>query len=305
MDVREGNQTAVGSALLRATHPFCDDEPDLIHDPYALALSGWPSIDDALLGFLELERKLTAHLSAAGAARFVRELRAVTVMRARLAEDLLCRATMRDIHQCVVLGAGLDSMAYRNDPRWAGCMFFEVDRPATQEWKRARLAALGIPQPLNVAFVPCDLHDEHLLVSLAAQGFRAYEPAFVIWLGVTPYLSSSAIFATLRNLSNWAPRSEILFDYIIPEAWLDDFGRAAIRALRAEMAALGEPGQCEVSPLEMEARIAEMGFHGVHRFDERQLNQTYFSGRRDGLVLPDPCSARWVWLRRSHIREVG
>lgn len=291
------SQTAIGSALLRATHPFVDDPPHLIDDPYALGLSGWATIDEAVASFDVLERELEPKLTAEGAKRFVRDLRAVTVLRARLAEELLSAAVARGMQQCVVLGAGLDSTAHRLDPRWSACTFFEVDQPATQAWKIEQLAALGAPKHSRVVFVPLDLAEPDLEIALVAKGFRIFEPAFVIWLGVTPYLSSSATEATLRRFSRWAPGSEMLFDYVVVEEYLDDFGRAAIKALRHEMSEMGEPGQTAYDPLAFGRRLQAMGFRNIHCYAEEELNKIYFSARRDGLELPKRCAARWVWLR--------
>lgn len=291
------SQTAVGSALFRAVHPFIDDEPHLIYDPFALALAGWGAMDEAIAGFCDLEQKLASNLTLLGAQRFVRELRAVTVLRARLAEDLLSAAIARGVHQCVILGAGLDSMAHRREQRWQTCTFFEVDRPQMQTWKLEQLLSLGSVPDANVAFVPWDFDQSDLMVALASKGFRAFEPAFVVWLGVTPYLSSSSILETLQVFSRWCPGSEMLFDYIVQDAWLDDFGRAAVDALRQEMSDLGEPGESSFSPLEIGRWVIDLGFRDVHRYEETELNATYFSGRRDELALPTPCSARWVSLR--------
>ena len=78
--------------------------------------------------------------------------------RSRYAEDSLAAAVERGIAQYVVLGAGLDSFAYRS-PLAAKVATFEVDHRSTQAWKRGQLEAAGITAAGTVTFVPFDFED--------------------------------------------------------------------------------------------------------------------------------------------------
>ena len=117
------SRTAYGVAMSRAAHQILDS-PRLFEDPVALTLMG---------------PKATAGIRAAQG-RFnlphTRYLRAFLVARSRLAEDAVSEAVARGVRQYVVLGAGLDTFAYRNPHAGLGLRVFEVDHPATQEWKR-------------------------------------------------------------------------------------------------------------------------------------------------------------------------
>ena len=61
------------------------------------------------------------------------------------------------VTQYVLLGAGLDSFAYRGGPLAGRVRVFEVDHPASQEFKRAALAAARVEVPDSVRYVPADL----------------------------------------------------------------------------------------------------------------------------------------------------
>jgi methyltransferase (TIGR00027 family) len=120
--------------------------------------------------------------------------------RSRYAEDQLAQAVEQRVAQYVVLGAGLDTFAYRN-PHAAYLRVFEVDRPATQAWKLERLQAAGIAVPPELQFVPVDFERQTLATGLEQGGFDSGSPAFLSWLGVTPYLTRESCMATLRFIA--------------------------------------------------------------------------------------------------------
>jgi methyltransferase (TIGR00027 family) len=142
----------------------------------------------------------------------VAEARANPALRSRFAEDAARRAIARGVRQIVVLGAGLDTFAYRVEPA-EGLRVFEVDQPATQGEKRRRLAAAAIAAPPHVVYVGCDFETESLAAALAASGFDAGRPSFFLWFGVVPYLTQPAIFATLAFIGKLPGGAEVVFDY--------------------------------------------------------------------------------------------
>jgi methyltransferase (TIGR00027 family) len=118
--------------------------------------------------------------------------------------------------QVVILGAGLDSRAYRAPDAVRQTRVFEVDFPPTQEYKKNRVRELLGSLPSHVTYVPIDFTKEDLGTVLARAGYdRALETIFV-WEGVTFYLPEEAVDATLRFVaSNAAPGSRIVFDYFL------------------------------------------------------------------------------------------
>ena len=130
--------------------------------------------------------------------------------------DQSLQANLADgVWQVVILGAGLDSRAYRMGPDYKGVRFFEVDSPATQEDKKQRIVRLLGSLPGNVVYVPVDFETQTLEARLSEAGFQAGEPAFFVWEGVTMYLNAEAVDATLNYIGRGtAPGSSIIFDYV-------------------------------------------------------------------------------------------
>jgi methyltransferase (TIGR00027 family) len=116
--------------------------------------------------------------------------RLLTTARSRIAEDALARAVERGVRQIVILGAGLDTFALRNPHGERQIRIYEVDHPATQAWKRQRLAEAQIALPPWLILVPVDFQREDVGEKLAAAGFQQTSPAFFTWLGVVTRLPS-------------------------------------------------------------------------------------------------------------------
>ena len=136
-------------------------------------------------------------------------------------------AVAKGVRQYVVLGAGLDTFAYRNP--FAYLRVFEVDHPATQAWKRDQLQAGGIAIPDGFAFVAVDFEKQTLNAELAAAGFTTSQPAFFSWLGVTPYLTREAFEGTLRFIAAMPAGSGVAFDFAVERSALRIYGKDGAR----------------------------------------------------------------------------
>jgi methyltransferase (TIGR00027 family) len=198
------------------------------------------------------------------------------------------------VRQFVILGAGLDTFAYRarlDDPPLA---VWEVDHPATQAWKREMLAAARIPAPPQVAFVAIDFQRETLADRLAAAGFDARAGAVFSWLGVTQYLEADEIFATLRYVASAvAAGGGIAFDYAVAPQLLSMPERWAYDALAARVSAAGEPWLSSFVPEQLVAAVRECGFPIVLDVSPEELHARYLAGRGEGLRLGR--LARLLW----------
>ena len=191
-------------------------------------------------------------------------------------------AVRRGITQYVLLGAGLDSFAYRCEP--AGELrVFEVDHPASQAAKRRCLAAAGVTEPPHVAFVPADFETASPLQRLADAGFDPGRPALVSWLGVTMYLSRTAIAAVLAEVGGLAPGTELVGDYFLPEDLRDATGQAYAEAVAPVSAELGEPWRGCLRPEEMTALLTENGFTAIRHVSTRESVEPALWRRTDGL----------------------
>jgi methyltransferase (TIGR00027 family) len=211
-------------------------------------------------------------------------LRAFLATRSRLAEDSLVQAIDAGTRQYVVLGAGLDTFAYRNP--YPSLRVFEVDHPATQRWKRERLEhpSVGVPEGLTFVAADFDFAIDRLPAILHAAGLHTQEPSFFSWLGVTPYLTSTNVLSTLSAIAPLgANGGGVVFDYIIPPELLGPRQCAGFEALAARVAAAGEPFRAHFEPSTLVADVSGMGFRRVRDFGPNELNATFFSDRTDGL----------------------
>jgi methyltransferase (TIGR00027 family) len=262
------SRTAYRVAMRRAAHQILD-VPKVFEDPLALPILG-PEGEARLCA--ELQREETP---------YSRALRAFMAVRSRYAEDELARAFENGVRQAVILGAGLDTFAYRNP--FPGLGLFEVDHPATQGWKRRLLEAAGIPIPASLTFAPVDFERQTLAEGLREAGFDTGRPAFFSWLGVVPYLTENAITATLGFVASLPAGSGIVFDYAQPPESLDPPRRRAFEALAERVAAHGEPFRTFFDPAALEGELRRLGFGTVENLDGEAINARYFAGRADGL----------------------
>jgi methyltransferase (TIGR00027 family) len=262
------SRTAHRVALRRAGHQLWD-KPRVFDDPVALKIIGRKAA-------AELENE-PPDLSA------FRHLRAFLVARSRFAEDHLAASVALGVKQYVVLGAGLDTFAYRNP--FSDLQVFEVDFPATQVWKRGLLEAEGIAIPATLTFAPVDFERDTLAAGLANAGFKANEPAFFSWLGVTPYLAEETVLATLRWIAASCKQNGVAFDYAVPRESLSFLNRMTFDSLSARVAAAGEPFVGFFHPKKLAQELREMGFRHIEDLGAEETNARYFAGRADGLCV--------------------
>ncbi len=264
------SRTALTAAADRAAHLIVDKPPYIFADTLA----------EALLGVQAGE--LISYHRAHGGHVVLRSARAQVICRSRFTEDRLAVAVRRGITQYVILGAGLDSFGYR--PGLARKVrVFEVDHPATQEWKRAALAAARIPVPDQVSYVPVDFTRDRLASQLGLAGFDPACPALVSWLGVTMYLTRDAIGQTLAAIGGFAPGTELVADYMLPDGLRDPDGDSYAGLVAAESARRGEPWLSFVSPEDMTGLLIRNGFGSVVHISQRDAVEARLWDRSDPL----------------------
>ena len=212
-----------------------------------------------------------------------RDFRAFMAARSRYAEDHLALAVTAGVRQYVILGAGLDTFAYRNPfPR---IRVFEVDFPATQEWKRSLLADASIAAPENLTFVPLDFEHRTLADGLRESGVDLAAPAYFSWLGVVPYLTLEAFGVTVATAAQMPAGSGLTFDYAFPPESLGPKRREIFDRLAGRVAAAGEPFRLFFTPDQVETELRRAGFRRIEQADHERLNDLYFRNRADGLKL--------------------
>lgn len=272
------SRTALGAALHRAAHQTLE-RGLVFQDPFACAILGVTPEEAAARDGGD-ERRMRMRLFIAA--------------RSRLAERRIAAAVARGVRQVVVLGAGLDTFGLRNPHADAGVRVFEVDHPATQAWKRERIAAMGVEAP-SLTFAPCDFEKDDLGAALTCAGIDRAAPIFFMWLGVTPYLTRDAAMTTLRTISE-TPGAEVVFDYT--ESAERDPGEAQAfhRELLERVAALGEPIVGFFDPLELASDLRALGMTEQEDFNSQEIAVRFFGVPRE--QAPSGAAGHVIWARR-------
>ncbi|AGK99818.1 class I SAM-dependent methyltransferase [Desulfoscipio gibsoniae] len=207
-----------------------------------------------------------------------------TISRSRYTEDALKEAVRHGVQQYVILGAGMDTFAFRcPEMLEQQLQVFEVDHPATQAFKRCRLAELSWELPVQLHFVPVDFTKENLSAALTRSSYDPKALSFFSWLGVTYYLSREAVFATLRAFADVAPAgSTVIFDYIDSDAFVP--GRVAERLQVAIEKARqwGEPMTTGFDPSMLTSDLVNLGLRLHEDLSPSDIQGRYFQGRTDG-----------------------
>ena len=268
MQPREPSRTALGAAAHRAVHQVLE-RGRIFTDPLAVRILG----AEAEAAVRDAENNPTRRM-----------LRLFIAVRARFAEDALAAAVGSGVRQLVVLGAGLDTYAYRN--AFAESLHvFEVDHPATQAWKRQRLAEAAIPLPHTLTFAPIEFERETLADGLADAGFDPAKQSFFTWLGVVPYLTEQAVFSTLAFIARLPGGAHVVFDYGNPPSSGSDPDKyaAAQEALATRVASVGEAFRSHFETDPLRASLMALGFREVEDLGPAQIRERYFANRGGSL----------------------
>ena len=290
--------TAIGAAIDRAVHQVLDDDPKILRDPIALPIVEglvreafamyWPQrYATASPTMPALSRQYIIDAAEELRKPMWKLLRSQITARSRFTEDCLTEAVAGGVRQYVVLGAGLDTFAYRQPPWAKDLRIFEVDHPATQHWKRDHLAQVGITIPNNLEFCPVNFEKTSLVEGLATTSFDRHVPTFFSWLGVTMYLTRDAIESTLRFVLSLPRQSEIVFNFSPPRESIDAADAKAwaevIAFLGPLLTAHGEPFITFFEDGELQEWLTQLGFANLFLLSSELATERYFAGRRDGL----------------------
>jgi methyltransferase (TIGR00027 family) len=263
----------VRTAIRRAAHQLLD-LPRILEDPVAVGLVP-EATERAILAAAEEHRAPLSTL-----------LRALFAFRNRFTEDRLTEAVARGVRQYVVVGAGLDTFAWRQPPFAHHMQIFYVDHPISLDWTMARFRQCGLRMPANLSFVAADLETRELAVRLEESGFEREAGTFFSVLGVTQYIKRDAIEALARFAASMQVQSEIVFSFVFPNDDLE--GQELEAALHgvASTKAMGEPWVTRLRVSELFDLLTRLGFGEVFHLTPKRAQQRYFAGRDDMLKAP-------------------
>ena len=264
MQPGQSSRTAFRAAAHRAAHQVTEGGR-VFSDPLAVRILG--EAPEAVFAD-DLDRPAT------------RGMRLFIAARSRFAEESLAAAVARGVRQYVVLGAGLDTFAHRNPYADEALRVFEVDHPATQGWKRTRLADAGLATPASLTFAPVDFERQALAEGLAAAGFDAGAPALFAWLGVVVYLTRAAVLETLGFIASLPAGTEVVFDYGEPASAYPPEQRPYQARRASRMAAIGEPWLTRFMPPELAAELRRLRFDAIEDLGPADIARRFYGVER-------------------------
>jgi methyltransferase (TIGR00027 family) len=283
MNPSQSSQTAELVARHRAAHQLLE-RPPILADPLAIEIVG-----------AEDSAAIRANPETFETERHARYLRAFVAVRSRFAEDQLAHVRALGVQQYVILGAGLDTSAYRVPTSAQPLHIWEVDHPATQAWKRERLREAGITSSDRVTYVPIDFEHQTLPEELAAAGFDPAAGALFSWLGVVPYLTAPVVLSTLAYVATATKAGGgIIFDYSLAPEVLTPRQLVVYQGLSDRVRAAGEPFRCAFDPIELVRKLHGLGFAFAEDFSTDALNTRYMAGRADGLRVGQLAHLMWT-----------
>jgi methyltransferase (TIGR00027 family) len=287
MEDLAASRTALATSLMRAAHTRLDPNP-LINDPWGDRLVPESARDmirkAALAG---MDQDAAARAMASPDTILDESLRrsrpyANVIMRTRFAEDALQLAVTRGIRQYVLIGAGFDSFALRRPAYAADLEIFEIDFPATQSLKLARITECGLTLPESVHFIAADLSQETMAAALSRSPFASKDLTFFSWLGVTMYLTREANLETLKSIASCTPMaSELVFTYF--DERLFRAQSESFRDMQRRVAAMGEPFLSGFNPGTLPRDLEDCGLHLLEDLDGSEIAAKYGRTGENGL----------------------
>lgn len=281
------SRTALMVAVMRAHHDLTTVHPKILNDHLALPLTGLTSEQliatqaAQIAQFASLSDQETADL-------FVKRISHSVCMRSRLVEGELFEPRHKPFEQLVILGAGLDSTAYRFHKELANMDVYEVDYPSTQIWKQDKLAASKIDVPNNVKFVTFDFEAQTLSQALTAGGVSKDKVTLFPWLGVQPYLTDETVRATFKTMCEFAPGSEVVMDFVAPSYKVGDSINAnGLDQLQQVVSQLGEPFKSRYTAKELKTVMLDCGFSNARIHSSGELVDRFLAGDRSRYAMPE------------------
>jgi len=288
MENNQSSFTALIASFCRAYHAECDNAK-IFHDPIARELmtdEEYQQIMGYIIGGIDFfaPGKKAEFANQSEVLKWVvqTQLAPTPLARARYCEDMLMNAVKMGAKQYVILGAGMDTFAYRNPKLLSKIHVFEVDHPDTQAFKRHKVLQAGWDIPDHLHYVSMDFTKDDLPDELKKAGFDMDEITFFGWLGVSYYLSKEDNANMIKTIASFiVDGSSLLFDYADNEFLVSTVKRIQNQIAMAKTA--GEPMKAGYSYTELERTLAVHDFLIYEHLTASDIERKYFSNRTDYL----------------------
>jgi methyltransferase (TIGR00027 family) len=262
-------QTAYGPMIVIAVEQYYPERQRLVQDELAIQflppvykaivkLNRWPPIRAWIFRFFE---------------RSARGVWGGVLCRKRYIDDRLLEALDAGIQAVVILGAGLDTIAYRLAALKA-MPVFEVDLAENIAYKRAKLLKSYGSVPAHVTLVPVDFDSQDLGSSLSAQGYRAEYRSFFIWEAVTQYLSEEGIQKTMGFLAQAKTGSRFVFTYIYKD-FIDGSARYGLETLYETYRVKRRLWRFGLEPTQVAAFLERYGWKELEQLGSQEYTLRY------------------------------
>ncbi|MCJ7842326.1 class I SAM-dependent methyltransferase [Lederbergia sp. NSJ-179] len=212
------------------------------------------------------------------------QLSPTPLARAAYCEKVLRNEIRLGLKQYVILGAGLDTFCFRHPELENILDIFEIDHPATQEFKKKRLDEVDLKLPSHLHFVPMDFTKKFSYQNLINEGF-ANKKTFFSLLGVSYYLTKEELSCLIDHLfSNVPVGSSIVFDYPDERLFEEKGISNRVENMVKMAAAGGEPMKSCYSYSDVEKMLEKSGLQIYEHLTPDKINELYFSNRTDYLT---------------------
>jgi len=203
----------------------------------------------------------------------------LTCARSRYVEERLRRKASVGPIQYVILGAGLDSFLLRQGELTDRIKIFEIDLPATQNFKLRKLRDMNLTVPDNAFFISSDFIKDDIAETLAAcPDYSKDEPGLFGFLGMTPYLKKELIFKIIKTLGAFCPAgSEFIFDYVEEGMVTGKSRYRGAERLKKSTARRGEPMITGFNPDVLPSELKDAGLELIENVSPCEQNRRYFT----------------------------
>ncbi|MFE3574833.1 class I SAM-dependent methyltransferase [Lysinibacillus sp. NPDC059133] len=291
MNKGESSLTSLISAFARAYHSQFDT-PIIFDDYLAKELITQKEFHDIQTNMVqgiqffnkEIAEKLNGQTEELLKWIVQTQLSPTPLARAAYCEKVLLNEVMLGLQQYVILGAGLDTFGLRHSELENMLEIFEIDHPATQEFKKKRMAEVNLKLPSNVHFVSMDFTKKFATQNLLDSGFDNKKTFFSL-LGVSYYLTKEETSSLLDHLfANVPSGSSIIFDYADEKLFKESGISNRVDNMVKMAAASGEPMKSCFTYEELEKMLENSGLLIYEHLSPDTINELYFDNRKDYLT---------------------
>ncbi|AWE07265.1 SAM-dependent methyltransferase [Lysinibacillus sp. 2017] len=289
MKNNESSLTSLVSAFSRAYH-VKEDYPIIFNDTVAqhfLSNEEYNAISSNMAqGIQFFSPEMAEKLKGNDAAilKWVNQIQLspTPLARAAYAEQVVTNEIMLGAEQYVILGAGLDTFAWRHPN--LDVAIFEVDHPSTQQFKLQRLQQANLAYPDNLTFVAMDFTEELSLKKLIANGFDPNKKTVFTLLGVTYYLTKDILQQLVNTLfRDLTKGSSILFDVADERLFTEQGIYNRVQHMVQMAAASGEPMKFSTTLPELEQLLAKEQLFIYEHLSPQDIQNQFFDNRDDNL----------------------